>query len=127
MSADNNRPLSPHLEIYRWQITMTLSILHRATGVVLSGGALLLVAWLVAIASGAEAYKCADELLRSIPGMIVLAGWIFSMYYHLCNGIRHLFWDMGKGFSMKGLYAGGYIMLACALTLTGATWACLFL
>lgn len=120
-----NRPMSPHLQVYRWQITMTLSILHRATGVALTFGAFALVAWLVAVAAGPEAYEVAQACLQSWFGLLLAFGWSFSLYYHLCNGIRHLVWDAGSGYSMKGLYTGGYIVVAVSVALTAVTWVAL--
>lgn len=125
MSQTPNRPMSPHLQVYRWQITMTLSILHRATGVALTVGGFALVAWLVAVASGPEAFAKAQECLHSPVGAVLAFGWTFSLYYHLCNGVRHLVWDAGHGYSMKGLYTGGYIAIGTAVALTVGTWAVL--
>ncbi len=101
-SAD--RPLSPHLQIYRWQLTSVLSILHRATGVVLSAGALLLVWWLVAAASGPDAFEGVQDFLGSWFGLLLLFGWSLSLFYHLCNGIRHLVWDTGHALDLKSTY-----------------------
>ncbi len=98
-SAD--RPLSPHLQIYRWQLTSVLSILHRATGVALSAGTILLVWWLVAAASGPEAYEGVQEFLGSWLGLLLLFGWSLSLFYHLCNGIRHLVWDTGHALDLE--------------------------
>lgn len=101
---------------------MTLSILHRATGVALTFGAFALVAWLVALASGPEAFATAQQCLYSPLGAVLAIGWSFSLYYHLCNGIRHLVWDAGRGYSMKGLYTGGYIVVAASIAMTAGTW-----
>ena len=116
------RPMSPHLQVYRWQITMTLSILHRATGVALTFGAFALVAWLVALASGPEAFATAQKCLYSPFGAVLAAGWTFALYFHLCNGIRHLVWDAGSGYSMKGLYVGGYLVIAASILMSAVTW-----
>lgn len=107
MAADN-RPLSPHLGIYRRQISMVMSILHRLTGIWLSLGTLALTYWLVAAAAGPDAYASAQSLLGSWLGQIILWTWAFSLFYHLCNGIRHLFWDAGQGFEIRTLYLSGY-------------------
>jgi succinate dehydrogenase / fumarate reductase, cytochrome b subunit len=120
MSAD--RPLSPHLQIYRWQLTSVLSILHRATGVVLSAGAILLVWWLVAAASGPEAYEGVEEFLGSWIGLLLLFGWTLSLFYHLCNGIRHLVWDTGHALDLKSTYVGGWTVVAVTAVLTLAAW-----
>ena len=92
-----SRPLSPHLSIYRFAYTMALSIYHRATGILLSAGLLLLVGWLFALAQGAEAYAAFARVATSWPVRLVLARLLVGFCYHLANGIRHLFWDLGKG------------------------------
>ncbi|HEY4128200.1 MAG TPA: succinate dehydrogenase, cytochrome b556 subunit [Gammaproteobacteria bacterium] len=117
----DNRPLSPHLGIYRWQITMTMSILHRATGVALAVGSLMLVWWLVAAGMGPDAYGTAHAFLSSWLGQLLLIGWTFSLFYHLCNGIRHLAWDAGWGFEIKTLYITGYTVWVVAILLTAGT------
>jgi succinate dehydrogenase / fumarate reductase cytochrome b subunit len=118
----NNRPLSPHLQIYRPQLTSVLSITHRATGVALSLGTMVLLYWLQAVARGPETYAAAQEFLGCWLVQLVLAGWTWAFFYHLCNGIRHLFWDAGKGFELPQVYASGYTVLAAATTLTALTW-----
>lgn len=117
-----NRPLSPHLQVYRWQITMVMSILHRATGVALALGSILLVYWLVSLASGPDAYAAALECLGSAPSMAILAGASFAFFYHLCNGIRHLVWDSGRGFEISQLYASGYAAIIASIALTAGFW-----
>ncbi len=96
--ARSDRPLSPHLGVYRWQISNSLSILHRATGVMLSLGAVALVGWLVAIVAGPAAYASVNGFFASPLGALMLFGWTFCFFYHLANGIRHLVWDTGHGF-----------------------------
>jgi succinate dehydrogenase / fumarate reductase cytochrome b subunit len=91
------RPLSPHLTVYRFMYTMALSIVHRITGVVLSIGLLLLAWWLMAAASGPQSFDTATTLLSGWFFQLLLAGWLVSFVYHLCNGIRHLTWDVGMG------------------------------
>lgn len=118
MAADN-RPVSPFW-IYRWQITMTMSILHRATGVALAVGTLALVYWLVALGMGPGDYGTAHGLLGSPLGQFLLWGWTFSLFYHLCNGIRHLAWDAGWGFEIKTVYMSGYTVWVVATALTAA-------
>lgn len=115
-----NRPLSPHLGIYRWQITMTMSILHRATGVALAVGTLALVYWLVAAAMGPEDYAQAQWFFGTGFGQFLLWGWTFSFFYHLCNGIRHLAWDAGWGFEIRTVYITGYAVWVVAAILTAA-------
>jgi succinate dehydrogenase / fumarate reductase, cytochrome b subunit len=112
------RPLSPHLQIYKWQLTMVMSILHRATGLALSFGAIFLVWWLVAAASGDAAFASAQWFFGSWLGLVVLLGWCFSFFYHLCNGIRHLAWDMGSGFELPAAYRSGYAVAAASVVLT---------
>ena len=119
-SAD--RPLSPHLQIYRWQLTSVLSILHRAAGVVLSAGAILLVWWLVAAASGAEAYEGVEDFLGSWLGLLLLFGWTVALFYHLCNGIRHLVWDTVHALDLKSVYVGGWVVVGTTGVLTFVAW-----
>jgi succinate dehydrogenase / fumarate reductase cytochrome b subunit len=117
------RPLSPHLQIYRPQLTSVLSITHRGTGIVLVVGSLLLVYWLLAAASGAEAYASAQALLGSWFGRLVLLGFSFSLFFHLCNGIRHMFWDMGLGFELKTAYASGAAVVIASVVMTVVAWS----
>jgi succinate dehydrogenase / fumarate reductase, cytochrome b subunit len=119
-SAD--RPLSPHLQIYRWQLTSVLSILHRASGVALSAGTILLVWWLIAAASGPETYEGVQEFLGSWIGLLLLFGWTLSLFYHLCNGIRHLAWDTGWGLEIRTAHVTGYAVLAATAVLTVVAW-----
>lgn len=117
------RPLSPHLQVYRWQLTSVLSILHRATGVALSLGTILLVWWLVAAATGPEAYAGMQRFLGSWIGLVLLFGWSLALFYHLCNGIRHLWWDTGRALDLRSVYAGGWAVLAATVVLTAISWA----
>ena len=117
-----NRPLSPHLQVYRPQMTSVLSFGHRATGVALAAGTLLLVYWLVAVASGAEAYETARSLIGSWFGRLCLFGWSLALFYHLCNGIRHLFWDAGMGYDLATAQRSGLAVLAGTAILTLVTW-----
>nr|VFK28124.1 MAG: succinate dehydrogenase subunit C [Candidatus Kentron sp. MB]VFK32941.1 MAG: succinate dehydrogenase subunit C [Candidatus Kentron sp. MB]VFK75815.1 MAG: succinate dehydrogenase subunit C [Candidatus Kentron sp. MB] len=116
--ATINRPLSPHIQIYRKQITSSLSILHRATGVFLSIGTFALVYWLWSLAAGPDSYTTAQAFFGSMIGRLLLFAWVFSLAYHLSNGIRHLFWDAGKGFEIKTVYASGVIVLVVSGLLT---------
>lgn len=119
----SNRPLSPHLQVYRWQLTAVLSILHRATGIALSVGALYLAIWVMCAAgSSPRAYEAFQGFNTSIAGRIVLGGWLFSAFYHLCNGIRHLFWDAGYGFELKDAYRSGWTVVVVSLIATAASW-----
>jgi succinate dehydrogenase / fumarate reductase cytochrome b subunit len=116
------RPLSPHLQVYRPQITTVLSILHRITGVGLAGGTLLLVWWLVAAASGDDAYATVSGFLRSIVGILLLFCWTVALWYHFCNGIRHLAWDAGWGFGLREVHATGWAVVSATAVLTVLTW-----
>jgi succinate dehydrogenase / fumarate reductase cytochrome b subunit len=116
------RPLSPHLQIYRPQITTVLSISHRLTGLALAVGTLLLVWWLVALASGPEAYATVQGFVGSWLGRLLLLGWTFSLFFHLANGIRHLFWDAGYGFDLKTTTASGWTAVAASVVLTLLAW-----
>ena len=118
-----NRPLSPHLQIYRPQLTSVLSILHRATGVFLSLGAVALVYWLVAASQGADAFAAAQGVLGSFVGRLLLLGSTFALFYHLGNGIRHLVWDAGFGFDLRSVTVSGWIVVGAAAALTLLSWA----
>ncbi len=120
--SSENRPLSPHLQVYRPQLTSTLSILHRLTGVALTLGTLLLIYWLVAAASGPEDFAQAERLIGSIIGRLLLLGWTFALFYHLCNGIRHLYWDAGFGFELTTVYRSGWLVVVVSLGLTLGSW-----
>jgi succinate dehydrogenase cytochrome b subunit len=117
------RPLSPHLQIYRWQLTSVLSILHRAAGIVLCAGSVLLVVWLVAAAMGPETYRGVQDFLGSGLGVVLLLGWTAALFYHLCNGIRHLIWDTGHALDLGSTYRGGWVVVAATAVLTAAAWA----
>ena len=116
------RPLSPHLQIYRRQLTSVLSILHRATGIVLSLGALLLVWWLIAAAAGPESYETFSAAIGSVFGRVLLLGWTLSFFYHLANGIRHLWWDTGRGLDLPSVYRSGYAVLGFTVAASLAAW-----
>ena len=119
-----SRPLSPFMlgQYYRFQLTSVLSFLHRMTGIGLSLGAVLLVWWLGALASGPWAYAAFSTHLTAWYGQLLLLGWSWSLLYHLCNGIRHLVWDLGHGYSLPVAYRSGYAVVALSLLLTGAAW-----
>ncbi len=116
------RPLSPHLTIYKPQITSILSIFHRGSGVFLSLGIPLIIYWLYALSGGPAAYEAAANFFSNGIVKIALFLWTAAFYYHLCNGIRHLFWDMGKGFELSSLRTSGIAVLVVATVLTLATW-----
>lgn len=120
---NTNRPLSPHIGVYRWRITSTLSILHRGTGVALSLSTLLLAAWLLAAASGDAAYRSVAGFIGSPPGLLILLGGSYAFFFHLGNGIRHLFWDAGMGFEMEQARASGWTVVAASVVATAVLWA----
>lgn len=119
---NDNRPLSPHLQVYKPQLTSILSILHRVTGVILSLASLLLIYWLVSLASGPEAFARAEALLHSGFGLFILFGVTLSLFYHLGTGIRHLIWDTGRGLEIKQVYLSGILALVATLILTAIFW-----
>ena len=114
------RPLSPHLQVYKPQLTSVLSITHRGTGVFLSLGALVLTYWLVSLAVSEELFNSFHLHKTFWYGKLFLIGFVFSLYYHLANGIRHLFWDIGLGLEISTTYKSGYftIFISAVLTLT---------
>lgn len=120
--ATDNRPLSPHLQIYRPQLTSVLSITHRITGVVLSLGLGLVVAWLLALAAGPERFAAVTGVLASTPVLLLLLGWTAALFYHLLNGIRHLCWDAGWMLDLRGAYASGWTVVGLAVVLTAVAW-----
>jgi succinate dehydrogenase / fumarate reductase cytochrome b subunit len=120
------RPLSPHIRIYRWQIGNTLSILHRATGIALALGLMPLSYWLVCLAGGEQSYQAASRLFTGPVGALLLIGWTFAFLFHLLNGMRHLFWDVGLGFERTARHASGWFAVFGALVLTLAVWLLLW-
>jgi len=115
--AMDNRPLSPHLQIYKPQLTSVLSITHRGTGVFMVAGAFFLACWLLALASGPEQYENLQAHITSWYGQCLLYAFVFSFYFHLCNGIRHLFWDAGLGLEINTAYKTGYAVVAGSVIL----------
>lgn len=116
------RPLSPHLSVYRWPITMGLSILHRITGVALSVGLIVFAWWLIAASEGVGAYGVFAGVMDSLPGRLLLIGWTYAFFYHLSNGVRHLFWDAGIGFEIRHANASSWVVIAASVILTLALW-----
>jgi succinate dehydrogenase / fumarate reductase cytochrome b subunit len=116
------RPLSPHLGIYRWPITMLASILNRATGIALSVGSLLLIWWLAAAAAGPAAFATIQEFLISPIGLLLLLGWTVALFYHLFGGIRHLLWDIGVGFAKPSLGPVTWAVLGATAISTALVW-----
>jgi len=121
-----DRPLSPHVMLYRWQLGNTLSILHRFTGIALSLGMLALAYWLIALASGPAAYATAARVFANPLGILFLIGWTFSFLYHLFNGFRHLAWDVGVGFERTPRHASGWIAVIGAAVFTAGVWGLLW-
>jgi succinate dehydrogenase cytochrome b subunit len=116
------RPLSPHLQIYRWPITMATSITHRATGVALAVGTLLIAWWIVATATGPENVESFQNLVATPLGQVILFGFVWSLSFHLLNGIRHLAWDLGYGFSIPAANASGVTVIALSVLLAAGVF-----
>lgn len=121
-TSTRRRPLSPHLGVYRWQYSMALSILNRVTGCALSVGLLLFVYWLVAAASGAEAYETARSFFAHLLVRVLLIGSSFAFFFHLLNGVRHLTWDTGHGLERKSARLSGWIVFLGAIATTALFW-----
>ena len=121
--APRARPLSPHMTIYRWPVSMATSITHRMTGIALSMGTLLLAWWLIAAASGLEAYHTFSQVAASWPGRVVLFGFTWSLAFHLLNGIRHLAWDMGYGFDVPTANRTGWLVIVLSVLLAVGAFA----
>jgi succinate dehydrogenase / fumarate reductase cytochrome b subunit len=120
--ASAERPLSPHLQVYRPQWTSVLSISHRATGVALSAGAVVLVWWLAAAAGSAEYYASFQGIAGSVIGQLLLFGWTFCLMYHLCNGLRHLMWDAGHWLELEQARKSGTHVVITSVALTVICW-----
>ena len=120
------RPLSPHLQVYRPQIQMVTSIVHRATGIILVVGALLIAAALFALASGADAWSRVTSLAGSWFGLLILLGWTWALAYHWLNGIRHLLQDAGWGYEIPQFVRNGWISVIGSLVLTALIWIVIY-
>ena len=120
--SNSNRPLSPHLQVYKPQLTSVLSILHRGTGMVITLGALVIAAWIWGAMLGPSGYDCISGLLNSVVGTLVMIVWTWCICYHLLNGIRHLFWDYGWGFELNQAYFSGKLVVAGSVVLTVLVW-----
>ncbi len=121
-TSHSTRPLSPHLQVYRLPISAVMSILHRITGVVILLGIFFIALWLWSAAYEQELFSCLHALLNSILGTIAMIGWTGAFFYHLFNGVRHLFWDMGKGFALDEVDLTGFTAIAFTLIATTAIW-----
>lgn len=120
--ADTRRPLSPHLQIYKWQVQMVSSILHRATGIALAVGTLLVVWGLLALATSETAFGQFKSCIGSPVGIILLIGWSWSLFYHLCNGIRHLLQDTGAGYAIPQFVRSSWLSVVVSLVLVILVW-----
>lgn len=118
----SERPLSPHISIYKPQISSVMSIMHRMSGIVLAAGSLLIMLWLWAGAYSQECYVTLQSWAIHPVGTIIMFGWSLAFYYHLCNGIRHLMWDTGRGFEIPCMERSGKLVLVAAVLLTASTW-----
>ena len=116
------RPLSPHLQVYRPQLTSVLSITHRASGVVLTTGTFILTLWLISVARGPETFAVMASIVGHPLGQFVLFGYSVALFYHACNGIRHLSWDLGFGLTIPDVYRSGYVVLGATCALTALLW-----
>ena len=120
--SNSGRPLSPHLSIYRWPITMTLSILHRTTGVALTVGLVAYAGWLMSAAGDPAGYAGFVDIMQSPLGRIALVGWSAAFFFHFANGIRHLIWDAGRGFEKAQANASSWFVVAVTVALTLSFW-----
>jgi succinate dehydrogenase / fumarate reductase cytochrome b subunit len=122
MARTSHRPLSPHLQIYRPQLTSVLSFAHRVTGLTLGLYAIGLVIWLGAAAAGPRPFAVMQTFMQSLAGEVLLFGGTFCFFLHLCGGIRHLLWDSGRGFELGAIYASGWAVVTVSTALTVAAW-----
>jgi len=118
----HTRPLSPHLQVYRWYVSMFTSIVHRVTGLAAGVGALLLVWWLLALAAGPDAFSATQAIFSAWYGRLVLFGITWALFFHLLNGIRHLVWDTGRGFELKTARASGLFVIILSVILSVILW-----
>jgi succinate dehydrogenase / fumarate reductase cytochrome b subunit len=127
MSQQANRPVSPHLQIYNWPISMVTSIAHRATGILLAVGSVVLAIWLIAAGSGPDAFASVNGFAASWFGQLLMFGWSFALFFHLCNGIRHLVWDTGVGLELETARLSGFVAIGVAVALTLIVWIWAFI
>jgi len=119
---NHDRPLSPHLSIYRWPVTMAISILHRATGVGMAVGFIVFVGWLFDAASGPDVYAQFLGVMDTTIGCVLLVGWSYAFFFHLSNGIRHFVWDTGRGLEKGQTTASAWFVIILSVLLTAAFW-----
>jgi succinate dehydrogenase / fumarate reductase cytochrome b subunit len=117
-----SRPLSPHVQVYRWPLSMALSILHRASGVALGVGTLLMTWWLIAAASSDAAFASAEGFIGSPIGLLLLFGWTLALFFHLFSGVRHLVWDAGFGFDAPDYNTTGWAVVIATVVSTVLVW-----
>jgi succinate dehydrogenase / fumarate reductase, cytochrome b subunit len=117
------RPLSPHLQIYKRTINMVMSIFHRITGAALYFGTLLLAWWLIAVAQGEKYYSDVNSLLGHPIGKLILVGYTWALIHHMLGGMRHLYWDTGRGFNLSTINRLSWMTLIGSILLTAAVWA----
>ena len=120
--TDNQNPLSPHLQIYRWHISSLLSITHRISGVINLLALILIFFWLIALILGEDNYESFLLTINSFFGKFILIGFVWSMCFHILSGIRHLVWDLGYGFEIKTANISGIIVIISSLVLTIIFW-----
>lgn len=118
-----NRPLSPYIQIWRWHMTMAMSIVHRITGVALYGGTLILAVWLIAAATGPRQFEAVNRLLSSWPGRIVLFGYTWALIHHMLGGLRYFVWDFGLALGKPARDRIAIANLVLSIALTVALWA----
>jgi succinate dehydrogenase / fumarate reductase, cytochrome b subunit len=121
--ADTRRPLSPHMQVYRWQVQMVTSILHRATGIALAVGSLLVICGLLDLAAGEDSFNHFKGMIGSPLGMVFLIGWTWALFYHLCNGIRHLIQDASAGYAITQFVRSSWLSVVASVVLTLLVWA----
>ena len=121
--AQTGRPLSPHLQVYKWQVQMASSILHRVTGIINAVGSLIIVWGLASLASGPDAFGTFTDIVRSPFGTVIMVGWTLNFFYHLCNGIRHLVQDTGKGYAIESFVRSSWMAIIVSIVLTVVVWA----
>ncbi len=119
------RPLSPHLSVYRWPVTMAASIMHRLSGIALAVGFAVFAWWLVAASSGEAAYRQFTDLATSLAGRVLLVAWTAAFFYHLANGIRHIVWDLGYGFELPVANGSAWFVFVLTAIATAAFWVAL--
>ena len=119
---DSKNPLSPHLQIYRWQVSSLVSIIHRITGMLNLLGLIFICAWISSAGISENLFECFSVFLKSFIGTFILIGFTWSMTYHLLSGIRHFIWDLGYGYEIKTANLSGIIVVLGSLVLTTILW-----